>query len=402
MTQSTSTTPHSSSPPSLHTYMCKTSKMSQKFVIPTYYKIQGILGTGAYGMVVLALDTRTDTQVAIKKNHSIFSAHPNDREYHKRILREIMILRHFEGKEGNDNLICLLDLGVPVGGVDNFDEVYLIMELMGGDLRRQIQSNEEFQDDDVKYFLYSILLGLTFMHSAGVLHRDLKPSNILLDQDMHLKICDFGLSRGVELSFDTAMSTVQVVTRWYRAPELLLMWDKNTHLAAFDIWSVGCIFAELLQKPRRRPIFPGKHYLDQIDQIIKICGTPSQDDIRGVGKAINYVNKLPPMPKRPFFKGQEDYPNPLAIDLLEKMLAFNPEKRITLDDALAHPYLKEIRDEEFELTCDPFKFRFTDEMKTEDIKRMIYDECVNWHKERGAWNGETVNIDTNIVEVITE
>ena len=175
---------------------------------------------------------------------------------------------------------------------------------------------------------------------------------------MQLKICDFGLSRGVESTFDTAMSTVQVVTRWYRAPELLLMWDKNTHLAAFDIWSVGCIFAELLQSPRRRPIFPGKGYLEQIDQIIDICGSPKEEDMKGIEKAITYVKNMPHKEKKTFFKGQENYPNPLAIDLLEKLLAFDPTLRITVEDALAHPYLESMHDPDDEPTCPTFDFNF--------------------------------------------
>lgn len=163
--------------PKLHTYICKTDKASQKFVVPVQYEIKSILGSGAYGMVVEAYDNVNKRTIAIKKNHSIFSAHEGDREYHKRILREILILKHFANKEGNDNLISLLDLGYPLE-FGEFDEVYLVMEKMDTDLRALIQSNSDISDDHVKYYLYTILLGLKFMHSAGILHRDLKVSLI--------------------------------------------------------------------------------------------------------------------------------------------------------------------------------------------------------------------------------
>lgn len=196
------------------------------------------------------------------------------------------------------------------------------------------------------------------------------------------------------------MSTVQVVTRWYRAPELLLLWDKNTHLAAFDIWSVGCILAELMQRNRRRPIFPGKSHLDQIEQIVKLVGTPAPEDIKGVDKAIKYMQSLPRYAKRHFFPGQDEYPNQLAVDLLEKMLTFNPEKRITIDEALSHPYLADIRDIEYEKTCDPFTFRLADETPTEELKKMIYEECINWNRERGIFGKPEV--DPNIKGVVME
>lgn len=362
--------------------------------------MRGVLGYGAYGIVVEAYDHVLKRTVAIKKIHSIFSEHKDDREFLKRILREIKILVHFSKAKGNDYVMTLLDVIHPMP-YEEFDDVYLVMDRMGGDLRKQLSSSQRFSDQDVQYFLYNILLGLNFMHSAGVLHRDLKPSNILLDEEMNVKLCDFGLSRGMDLAYEGKLSTVQVVTRWYRSPELLLMWNENRsfeELQSIDVFATGAVFAELLQEPRRRPIFPGKNYLDQINQIVKICGTPSPEDVRGVDKAISYLNSLPYSSKKPFFKGQDKYPNRDAIDLLEKMLHFNPEKRISVQDALAHPYLKDIREKECEYTCDPFTFRLTNDVKLEDIKQMIYDECLQYNKEKNI-SGEIV-VDEEVTKEI--
>jgi mitogen-activated protein kinase 1/3 len=180
----------------------------------------------------------------------------------KRILREIKLLRHFK----HENIVNIVDMMPPMARyVDDFTDVYIVSELMETDLYRIIYSKQSLSLDHVQYFIYQVLRALKYIHSANVLHRDLKPSNLLVNSNCDLKICDFGLARGVYGSEQMRDSnkrhllTEYVVTRWYRAPEIMLAcheYDKPV-----DIWSTGCILAELLA---RKPFFPGEDYIDQV------------------------------------------------------------------------------------------------------------------------------------------
>jgi mitogen-activated protein kinase 1/3 len=182
---------------------------NNKFELPSKYTVTGLIGQGAYGIVVAGYDNETKQKVAIKK---IFNVFEQDREYQKRILREVKILRHFRNHE---NIVSLKDL-IPPRNFDEFKDVYIVTDLMDSDMRAIVRSPQELSDQNIQYFLYQILRGIKYIHSANVLHRDIKPSNILLNSEMDVKICDFGLSRGVDFENDPTMSTPYVATRWYR------------------------------------------------------------------------------------------------------------------------------------------------------------------------------------------
>ncbi|KAJ8424645.1 hypothetical protein Cgig2_009125 [Carnegiea gigantea] len=225
----------------------------------------------------------------------------------------------------------------------------------------------------LQYFLYQILRGLKYVHSANVLHRDLKPSNLLLNANCDLKICDFGLAR---TTTETDFMTEYVVTRWYRAPELLLNCSEYT--AAIDVWSVGCIMMEII---RREPLFPGKDYLQQLQLINELLGSPEDSDLGFLrsDNARKYVKQLPHVPKQAF---TEKFLNvsSMALDLAEKMLVFNPSKRITVDEALNHPYLVSLHEINEEPTCpSPFQFDFEQAaLDEEDIKELIWRESLKF------------------------
>jgi len=202
--------------------------------------------------------------VAIKKitpfDHSMFCL---------RTLREMKLLRYFN----HENIISILDIQKP-RSYETFNEVYLIQvcssflaesrphsltytcdsqELMETDMHRVIRT-QDLSDDHCQYFIYQTLRALKAMHSANVLHRDLKPSNLLLNANCDLKVCDFGLARSAASQEDNSgFMTEYVATRWYRAPEIMLTFKEYTK--AIDVWSVGCILAEMLSG---KPLFPGK------------------------------------------------------------------------------------------------------------------------------------------------
>ena len=200
-----------------------------------------------------ALHRPSGQKVAIKKitpfDHSMFCL---------RTLREMKLLRYFNHENVPlpnpllTKIISILDVQKPKA-YDTFTEVYLIQELMETDMHRVIRT-QDLSDDHCQYFIYQTLRALKAMHSANVLHRDLKPSNLLLNANCDLKVCDFGLARSANSTEDNSgFMTEYVATRWYRAPEIMLTFQEYTK--AIDVWSVGCILAEMLSG---KPLFPGK------------------------------------------------------------------------------------------------------------------------------------------------
>jgi serine/threonine protein kinase len=246
--------------------------------------------------------------------------------------------------------------------------------------------------------MYQMLLGMYAIHSANVLHRDLKPSNVLLSTDMDVRICDFGLARGLDLNEkdDPHMSTFYVVTRWYRSPELCMSYEES--YKALDMWSIGCMFGELLQKPKRRPLFPGKDTLTQLKLILDVHGQQTDDDIKGVPNAKAFVKKAATKEKKPWNKIPylKHVTDENTLSLLDGLLAFNPEKRMTVGEALKHPYFKEIYDEEDLKTYPKVDFIFDEKSAAKDkdycksilffvliFKEMIYNLIMGLNKQHG-------------------
>ncbi|KAH9719430.1 mitogen-activated protein kinase 4 [Citrus sinensis] len=333
-------------------------EVSSKYVPP----IRPI-GRGAYGIVCAAVNSETREEVAIKKIGNAFDNIIDAR----RTLREIKLLRHME----HENVIAIKDIIRPPKK-DTFNDVYIVYELMDTDLHQIIRSDQQLTDDHCQYFLYQLLRGLKYVHSASVLHRDLKPSNLLLNASCDLKIGDFGLARTTS---ETDFMTEYVVTRWYRAPELLLNCTEYT--AAIDIWSVGCILGEIMT---REPLFPGKDYVHQLRLITELIGSPDDASLGFLrsDNARRYVRQLPRCRKQQF---ATRFPNKSsgAVDLLEKMLVFDPNKRITVEEALRHPYLQSLHDLNDEPVCPrPFHFDFEHSSCTEDhIRELIWRESLN-------------------------
>lgn len=342
----------------MHSFMVNACK----FVVDTHYTPVKPLGVGAYGVVCSAVDTTNNRKIAIKKIPKAF----DDLVDAKRILREVKLLRHFK----HENIIGLRDLITPPNDAP-FEDIYIVLDFMETDLHQIIYSKNELTDEHIQYFVYQVLRGLKFIHSANVIHRDLKPSNLLLNGNCDLKICDFGLARGVKEDVDYEL-TEYVVTRWYRAPEVMCSCQEYDH--KIDVWSVGCILAEL---HGRKPLFPGDDYIKQMNLIFGVLGTPDRDDMKFISneKALEYIKSLKPRSPIPF-KMIYKNANPLAIDLMEKMLVFNPKKRISVDEALKHPYLKNLHNPALEVDCEkPFDFEFEKaEMTKAVLQDLMWDE----------------------------
>eukprot|EP00128_Syssomonas_multiformis_P015072 Colp12_sorted_trinity150504_noHs@20263 len=343
----------------------------QVFEVGERYKNLSYVGEGAYGMVCSAHDTWTGEMVAIKKISPF-----EHQTYCQRTLREIKLLTRFS----HENIISILDIIAPPS-LEEFKAVYIVQELMETDLYKLLKT-QTLSNDHICYFLYQILRGLKYIHSGRVLHRDLKPSNLLVNTNCDLKICDFGLARvGSDVTDEqNGLMTEYVATRWYRAPEIML--SAKAYTKSIDVWSVGCIFAEMLGN---KPLFPGKHYLNQLNLILNCLGSPGKDDMADITneKARTYIQSLPFKQKiewATIFPGADAN----ALDLLDRLLAFSPKRRITLDEALAHPYLEQYYDPEDEPVLEePLMFNpAEDQMTKEQLKVLIYQELLDFNARR--------------------
>ncbi|MCJ1273845.1 Mitogen-activated protein kinase [Puttea exsequens] len=361
---------------------------NQDFIVDERYNVTKELGQGAYGIVCAATNNHTGEGVAIKKVTNVFSK----KILAKRALREIKLLQHFRGHR---NITCLYDMDIP--RPDNFNETYLyegtvtrrhsaldvantLRELMECDLAAIIRSGQPLTDAHFQSFIYQILCGLKYIHSANVLHRDLKPGNLLVNADCELKICDFGLARGFSMDPEenAGYMTEYVATRWYRAPEIMLSFQSYTK--AIDVWSIGCILAELLGG---RPFFKGRDYVDQLNQILHYLGTPNEETLSRIGspRAQEYVRNLPFMPKVPFARLFQNA-NPDALDLLDKMLAFDPSARISVEEALEHRYLHIWHDASDEPSCPTtFDFHFEVVEDVAEMRKMILAEVSRFRQQ---------------------
>lgn len=334
--------------------------------VPEKYQDLSPIGTGAYGQVCSATNTTNGEQVAIKKLSRPFQT----TMHAKRSFRELKLLRHMD----HENVIGLLDVFTPNTSFGNFQDVYMVTALMGADLN-SILKCQKLTDEHVQFLVYQILRGLKYVHSAGVIHRDLKPSNIAVNEDCELRILDFGLARMAEEEM-----TGYVATRWYRAPEIMLNWMHYNQTV--DIWSVGCIMAELLTG---KTLFPGNDHIDQLTRIMQLVGKPGEDFLGKISSesARSYISSMPKYEKRPFTEVFV-HANPQAVDLLERMLNLDTDVRITAEQALAHPYVATYADADDEPTCEPFdevQFEAKD-WPIDKWRDLVYKEILDYQSKK--------------------
>ncbi len=475
------------------------------------YKVIKKIGTGAYSSVWDAIRVSTGRKVAIKKETDIFE----DLVDCKRLLREVKLLRRLQ----HPNVVKLIDLFIqPKASFSDFNTIYLVLEIADASLATILKSKLHLDPRQVRKIMYNLMIGLNYVHSAGVLHRDIKPGNLLINKDCSVRICDFGLARSIvgmqspefddpdeqsESSSSSSSSsdeempevptvmepaptppppeakktrksikgkqrvsisaaatqdaesiaktivagstltvpqttkmqispkmdvlpaieekkdatrrlTTHVVTRWYRAPEVILM--QGDYGAPIDVWSAGCIFAELLSmikenmplEKERTPLFPGTSCLllspynnapggrksilsvastDQLCVIINTLGPLSEEDMEFVhdqGVADSLKMLAAPAHKVSF---EEKYPasGKDAADLLRRMLAFNPARRISVEECLAHPYFSPARSQSFETRASvPVALDFENEKRLDEkrLRQLFEEEFLYYRAEK--------------------
>jgi cyclin-dependent kinase len=306
-----------------------------------YQKLEKI-GEGTYGVVYKARDLAAGGRiVALKK----IRLEQEDEGVPSTAIREISLLKEMR----NEHIVRLLNI-VHVDG----KKLYLVFEFLDLDLKKYMESlpvseggrgralpegSSEFLATlglgpaVVRKFLYQLCQGVRYCHSRRVLHRDLKPQNLLIDRDGNLKLADFGLARAFGVPLRTY--THEVVTLWYRSPEILL--GGRQYSTGVDMWSVGCIFAEMVT---RKPLFPGDSEIDEIFKIFQLLGTPNEDSWPGVSSYPDFKASHPKWPRdlnKPLVDGLDQN----GLDLLEMMLVYDPAGRISAKQACNHPYLED-------------------------------------------------------------
>lgn len=291
--------------------------LGSKFDVDSRYEVLDVIGRGAYGVVVAAMDHVTNRHVAIKKISDIF----DHATFAKRTLREVRLLRLLR----HENLIGIRSVMKPLD--HSFTDLYIVSELMETDMSSVIKSMQPLSNDHLQFFVYQILRGVKYLHTSNVLHRDLKPRNLLVNSNCDVKICDFGLARIAypDMQWKCSSMTDYVATRWYRAPEIIVGWGDYTKMV--DVWSIGCILAELIV---RKPIFAGSCNEEQIQKICELVEPPDVETAEQIEKlkwcdmlreeayksqreSINYRERL-----EEYFEPYR--PDPLAVDVIYKML----------------------------------------------------------------------------------
>lgn len=346
------------------------------FKVPDNLTFVKMLGKGAYGCVALFQDSQKGEGMAIKRIPNPFR-NPIDG---KRCLREVKLLQLMK----HENIIGLIDILAPPSTI--FNEVYIVTEPMDADLHTVICSDQPLSDDHIQFFIYQILCALLYMHSANVVHRDLKPLNVLVNKNCDVKLCDFGLARGragFSQEDDDFLRTEYVGTRWYRAPEVVL--TSMEYTAAVDIWSAGCILGECIG---RKPMFTGRDFLDQIGSIVKVLGTPNEQELSFIPQenkaARDFIKaRFPSFQKKSW---AEVYPSASddQRDMLEQTLRFDFNNRPTASQALRHSYLAEYHCEADEVVAPchiDWSFDDVPGQDAEKLQCLTYLEAAKLHPD---------------------
>lgn len=329
--------------------------------VPDRYTQLHSVGSGAYGTVCSSIDQKTKEKVALKKLYRPFQS----LIHAKRAYRELRLLRHIQ----HDNVISLLNVFTPDSSLEKFQTFYMVMPFVAQDLGH-IMKKKRLTDRIITYLFYQLLRGLKYIHSAGIIHRDLKPGNLAVNENCELKILDFGLARQTESEM-----TGYVVTRWYRAPEVIFNWMHYSQTV--DVWSAACILAEMITG---QVLFPGHDSIDQLQKILRLTGTPDSSLVQKMQSkdAQTYVQGLPPQKKKNF---REVFPSmdKKAVDLLEGMLRLDPETRLTAKQGLSHPFVAEYHDPECEVDSVPYDDSFESlELDVGEWKSLIHMEIMTF------------------------
>jgi len=284
-----------------------------------YQKIEKI-GEGTYGVVYKARNRVSGELVALKK----IRLEAEDEGIPSTAIREISILKELQ----HPNIVRLHDV------IHTDKKLTLVFEYLDQDLKKYLDSSDGLDAHTIQSSLFQLLRGIAFCHDRRVLHRDLKPQNLLINTEGELKLADFGLARA--FGIPVRSYTHEVVTLWYRAPDVLM--GSRKYSTPVDLWSVGCIFGEMASS---RPLFPGTSDHDQLMRIFKLLGTPNEETWPTMVDLPEYKSDFPVYDQVSLASIAPKL-DPDGLDLLTQMLRYDPAQRISAKAAMSHPYFKDL------------------------------------------------------------
>jgi p38 MAP kinase len=352
-----------------------------EYAVPSELTYDDYLGGGNYGNVI-RVRAKDGSDLAIKKMYDPFSSSVKAR----RVFRELKLLQLIN----HENVIHFVDMYTPDLDLRSFKNVYIVTGYAGVSLKHVLDKQKAtgvrlINFEHIKYITYQLLRALKYLHSANVIHRDLKPSNLAITEECDLAVLDFGLARTVSANNDNL--TAYVISRWYRSPEVIY-WNNVSYNAKADVWSVGCILAELLTG---KVLFPGSEAMEQYRLIIRLCGSPDEElmckiEAQNSPAMRMVVERMGGVCERKkfheHFHSLENTIPDEAINLLDKILVLDPDRRISVHDALSSEYLKEYSMPSDEPTAEqPFNIDDNDTTKTiADWREIIWKEIQNHNR----------------------
>ncbi|KAI9254643.1 serine/threonine-protein kinase pef1 [Sporodiniella umbellata] len=285
----------------------------------TKYIRQEKLGEGTYATVFKGKNRLTKEIVALKEIHL-----DPEEGAPSTAIREISLMKELK----HTNIVRLMDV------IHTESKLVLVFEYMNQDLKKYMDTRHSLDATTIKSFMYQLLKGIAYCHENRVLHRDLKPQNLLINTQGELKLGDFGLARAFGIPVNTFSN--EVVTLWYRAPDVLL--GSRMYSTSIDIWSAGCIMAEMYTG---RPLFPGTTNEDQLQKIFRILGTPTEQTWPGISQLSEYKQPHVIYPQQSISQVLPSI-DVCGLDLLNRMLQYQPQLRISAKEALNHTYFADL------------------------------------------------------------
>lgn len=312
----------------------------------TNYDLQRMIGHGSFGAVFMAKNTDTDEIVAIKKVLQ-------DRRFKN---RELQIMKHL-CKYPHPYIVSLHHHFVSKGSGSKSDDVYLnlvleyVPETIYSITKHHNHLKEKVPLMTVKLYMFQLARALAHIHGQGICHRDIKPQNLLIDPvKQMLKLCDFGSAKALVAG---EPNVAYICSRYYRAPELII--GASEYSTSIDVWSQGCVFVELLTGT---PLFVGESGIDQINEVVRILGSPTEEDMVAMNREYSKDIKIPQKSKLPWSKVFNEHvsiPND-AVDLIEKLLVYKPSKRLQAIAICTHPLFDDVKENSSVLPKEMFQF----------------------------------------------